>query len=428
MATTVSLQTVIEAIIRRLWAGFRPIVATADSSGNSTTSLVIANSAYTSASANAYDGVNIWVVGGSGNQATHVTRAGFAPSTGTWTLSPALGAAPNSATVWFLYGLTRDDILEAVNRVLDRLYMPAYLPLTMVTDGDMESSTTSDWTTVSGATLSKVTTAARVLTGQRSLRIQTTATNSGAASANIRVHEDEVLLVSAAIMCDTGSCQLDVRDVTNSATITPTVTVDQEAFTEVRNMYTVPTGCEEVSIRFLSQTATSDIYVNWVVVLSTTRGWIDLPSTIEDSMFLDAPGLWELPLGFASEVSYSYIPLSAPFEPYPHPIAWRDYVGANSHRLTLPTHVQRPLFMKFNRSYPALTLDADTTAAPETLVVAGALADLFHKLANRVRSDKAKADYLARMLQARREYDGLLRTYDIGQPVLKQRSVRRVSA
>lgn len=425
MATTVSLQTIAEAVIQRLWAGRRPIVDVADSSGNTTSTLVIADQAYSSAHANLYDGVGIWVVGGTGNQASRVIRAGFAPSTGTWTLSPALGAAPNSATVWFLYGLSRDDILEATNRVLDRLYMQAYLPLTMVADGDMEANNTSSWTAVSGATLSKVTTAARVITGQRALRIQTTAVDTGAASANIRVHEDEVLLVSVAVMCDVGSATIELRDVTNGATITASVTVDQEAYTEVRREFTVPVGCEEVSLRILAASSTSDIYVGWASVLPMSRYVVDVPSTVEDAAFID--GLWELPQGFTSEADYSFVALGRAFEPYPVPGDLRDYIGVNSHRLTLPKRVTRPLFMQLKRPYSALTLDSDTTAAPETLVVAGVSADLLNRLANRVRSESVKADMLTRMIEARREYTKLLTAYDVNRPVTKSRVTRRVA-
>ena len=428
MATSVSLQTIVQAIIRRLWAGHQPIVATADSSGNTTTALAIADFAYTSAHANSYDGVNIWVVGGSGRQESRVIRAGFAPSTGIWTLSPALGVAPTSATVWFLYGMRRDDILQAVNRVLDRLYLPTYLPLTLVTDGDMESSATSDWTSIGSPTLSKVTTAARVLTGQRALRIQTTAVNDGVSAANIRVQERETLLLSVAAMCDTGSVEVELRDVTNGATIDSVVTLDQEAYTEARFWGTVPTGCEEVTVRIRAQTATSDIYIGWVSLIASTRQVYNLPSTLEDVSFLESPGLYRLPLGYAGEVNRSYIPLSRPLTPALVSGTLRDYLGANSQRITLPQPSTDPLFLHFRRSFASLTLDTDTTAAPEELVVAGTLADLYGKLEHRAEDESSKQDLRIRKLESLREYHHLLQIYQVARPMIESHAQHRVGA
>ena len=146
---TVALSTIAQNVARQLFSGRFPIVATSDASGGSTSSLLIDDAAYSSASVNAYDGVGIWVVAGTGIQFSRVTRAGFTVATGAFALSPVLGANPNSAaTIILTYGFSRADLVDAINYALNNLWTPAYVALSLVTDGHMETAGVTSWAAV----------------------------------------------------------------------------------------------------------------------------------------------------------------------------------------------------------------------------------------------------------------------------------------
>ena len=129
MAVTTTLDTLHQRIIKETWPGRSALIETTTGAG-STTSLVIAARANTSASANAYDGA--WVYCPSvttGIKSSQVTRGGYATS-GTFTMSPAYGSSPGSAvSAYFTYGLKMDELDEAINNIHRSLYLPRYLPL-----------------------------------------------------------------------------------------------------------------------------------------------------------------------------------------------------------------------------------------------------------------------------------------------------------
>ena len=84
----------------------------------------------------------------------------FDRSAGTVTFSPAIGNVHGTAaTVNGEYELWPDvhpdEADNAINRVLNEMPYDAHLPVTLVTDGDMEDTGTTNWTAVATATLSK---------------------------------------------------------------------------------------------------------------------------------------------------------------------------------------------------------------------------------------------------------------------------------
>jgi len=431
MATSTTLQTIAEEIIHKLFDGEKFVVETTAASGGSTTNPIILNKGYASLSANVLDGCGLWVVGITAPQQCWVNRGGYAVSSAnaSLTTSPALGATPNSSkAAWFTYNLTRADILNAVNRILGSLKMDTYLPLTMVTDGDLEANNVTSWTSVGTPTVkAKVTTAANVLMGQRSLHVTTDTLSHGVTTAGIDVDENEQLLLSVAIQCPTGSVAVTLYDNTAGAAI-KTVTVDERNWTEIRFQEAVPDNCESVTVRILSATASSDWYVGWVSLLSQQRYVYNLPSSVVDASDLDEKiPVYAAPLGQQSEDSDSFMALATPFEPHPVEEALRDYLAANSQRIVLATRPSfRPLFLKFRRAYPDLSADTDTTAVPEQAVVQGALQSLYYIMADKNPNQKEMG-----RLRALGDFHGLaykreLAHYGVGKPIAVREAQRRV--
>ena len=407
--STVALSAIAQNVARQLFSGRFPIVATSDASGGSTSSLLIDDAAYSSASVNAYDGVGIWVVAGTGIQFSRVTRAGFTVATGAFALSPVLGANPNSAaTIILTYGFSRADLVDAINYALNNLWTPAYVALSLVTDGHMETAGVGSWAAVlTPTTRVKTTTAANVLYGTQSLSLVSDALSEGATSDAFNVHEGETLLVSVFVQVDAGSVIVTLYNATAASAI-QSVTVDQEGWTEVRFSVAVPTGCEQATIRPLSATAASTWYVGPVIVLSLDRSVYDLPTLITDPAALEEPAIWSLPLGRPSEVADSYIPQTNAFQPWPYVKPLFDLRAANALRVQVTQPVNAPLFVKYWRTLADLSADADTTEAPEELVAAGAVAYLrcrqMEGQIGRSLTKRERAEYFKVFYQLRDQY------------------------
>lgn len=385
MPVTTSLQTIAQGVIRQLWPGRYPLVEVA--TGGSTTTAVLASAVYSSGNANAYDGVGFYVVAGTTPLESRITRGGFAPTTGTFTLSPAIGATPNTLTCWWMYGFKRNELVEAINQVQNNLYVPAYLPISLTEDGNMEDTGVTNFAAVgTPTTRAKITTAARVLTGIRSLNVVSAATGDGVTSNTFGVHAGETLLVSVAQQYNSGSGQVILRRITATAADTKiAATVNQNAWTETRFQETVPTGALQMAVRWLAVTTVTDVALGWVNVWPTSRAIYELPSETVDAR--DIEGVYYLPAGFASVATDSYTAFQSALQPWPWEIL-QDWRGANAQRIQVQTPVTAPLFVKFRRPLPDLSADADITEAPEDLVIEGALAELKERLAARSHDEK----------------------------------------
>src|SRR3990167_3455582 len=180
---------------------------TATLTGGSVSTAVVAGHAYTSWSANQFDGVFVYCDDTTDDAAPigeerQITKAGFAGASGTYTVAPVFSAAPASGdTVAFLYGgHKRLDIINAINDILPNLYMDAYLPIgPNITDIDMETSGVSSWASVSApATKAKITTASRVITGYQALNVVVNSATEGEQGPTFDVTEGETILFSVA--------------------------------------------------------------------------------------------------------------------------------------------------------------------------------------------------------------------------------------
>ncbi len=429
MSTTTTLKTLIQDVAQKLWEGQDPIVLTA--TGGSVTTIAASSYAFTDAPTTKYSGVYVYVATTTDGLAPQgeirqVRSAGFVGSTGTWTVSPAFSAAVESGDIIiFLYGLHRSDYVQCLNRGVTNCYVEAWLPLTLIADGDMESSGVASWSAVgTPTTRAKTATAANVLLGKRALSLASDATDEGATSVAVPVTAGEQLIFSAPISCPTGSVRAQLWDATNSAEIYG-ATVSQEAWTEVRFQAGVPATCKNVTIRFISKTASSTWYVGWAGLLSQERDYYRVPSTMGETNFIEE--VLALPQGYPSTVGDSYIIFSEErLFPWPHGEPIKDYQGANSFTLSVATPSAYPLFVKFRRPETALSADSDTTSLPAEAVERTALHHLFKILAGR--PGRMAPYYAVQSNFYKADADALLRDFGPGQgPRVRQYPQRRVA-
>src|SRR3990172_4781836 len=173
MAASITLDALDQRVLRALWPDKRALIETTTGAG-STTSLVIAARANSSYSVNAYDGVGIYCPSVTASpKESYVTRGGLTVASGTYTMSPAYGSIPGSGVAaYFLYGLTMNEIDEAINNIVRSLYLPRYVALSLLNDGNMEGASanvTTDWPDSTG-TPTQTKEKSIILTGTQSLK------------------------------------------------------------------------------------------------------------------------------------------------------------------------------------------------------------------------------------------------------------------
>ena len=240
-------------------------------------------------------GSDVWgrmdaTVGGGGAVTFALSRVSTRPTTaaGSLVVTPALTAlgenittANNDMTFSILKRPLRyTKLYEAIDwAVTTKFWEKLRLPITSVLDGDMLRTTaaTPEWVATDGAggandpTLAKV--AATYPLGLRVLRVTNNATGAGdyALSATIPVEELKSYYLEATGMIGSTGAAADagtlvLYDETNGASITLSE-VDINRFEPeiLRNTVTMPSGCEQVTIR-LTCTAVGDI-IDWANII-----------------------------------------------------------------------------------------------------------------------------------------------------------------
>ena len=220
----------------------------------------------------------------SGNQGL-VTRISKRPSqaAGLITVTAAPASLTNGDTFDILFRPWRFEDIDTYIDQARAEYIPEklLLPLTAFTDGDMmATSPTTDWGTAVNATPTKV--AATFPLGLRVLRVTASANDGFALTNDLPVEENKSyylevtgMIASTGVAADAGTFQL--IDVTNS---NASITLDNSAIDRfepevLANSVTVPSGCEQVHVRFAC-TLSGDIidWSNLIIYKNGTREFI----------------------------------------------------------------------------------------------------------------------------------------------------------
>ena len=301
---------------------------------------------------------------------------GYTPGSGLITVSRAFHASDGIATTHTI-GLYRtvppDQWLMAqgwkqyINQVLRNLRYRRQSLLTLVTDGDMETSGTTNWT-ASNCTLTKSTTASAIGHGAQALNAANTAANGYARSVLFPTGASQTYEVRADVRITSGTAHLVAYDETNSAEIQSENTDDLDQ----RSMgfsFTTPGTCLSLSVRLKGAEASADI--TWDNVSLRPQGarvmdlpsWVDRPTAVEGLVYyLPASGHGSGDL-FRSMQHY---PLRG--------AVISDLTGATAYRVRYSRSVSSDaaLWVEGLSAYGELSAITDTTVADEYLVVNGA--------------------------------------------------------
>ena len=385
MPTSYTLAQIRQALAEEAYRGEYPVLL-GTTAGGTTTTAVFGPLAFgtSGATTSAYHGVWLFIAEnpGGGPAVGEVSRilatGGFAPASGTVTVAPAFTAAvANSTDCLFYYSEHPTTHRDAINRVLRGLAYETYLPLTLVVDGDMEASGTTDWLTTGAATLSKI--ASPFIFGRQALQVVASGAAAGANTTVVPVIPRERLMASVPIRFSSGSSAVTVNLLETvtattiaSAVISPnpgTGAVEQEA----RLQGSVPSGGSFGRIQVLTNTGAATFAIGPVSLLSDQRDRYTVATQIAERA-RDIKELFWLVEGPGTAQTNAFLAFREKWRPISFAIETDERAGAGGARLTLRyTPPNAPVYMRVTKRFPELTAETDTTVAHRDVVVAGAM-------------------------------------------------------
>lgn len=323
-------------------------------------------------------------------------------------ISAALVTADSDTYAIWPIGYDPRDVRNTINDVLRNTHGPHLWFPSLVNDSDFENNViATDWPDVgTPATSDFVTTntaAIPAFLGERTLSLIANAADEGVHSLVFRVHQDQQLLVSVFIRVNVGTFDVELYDETGSATVTPIVTVDEEAFTETRFVRNVPTSSEEMRIRFRSNANLDDASISPPVIVQPTSGyaypapsWLVNPEQqIKRALVLEQ--------GYGTDVNEAYRPLTRGKETsFYQEEVWRADRWLNPSHVWAKPVSGRPVYFEVHRPFAELTVtqmaSTNTTACDEDYVAAAVVARLMKHRGDDDWKDWAReADKLAKV-------------------------------
>lgn len=236
-----------------------------------------------------FDGCFILMTSGPAmGQWREITPGVYNPAAGTltvspqWNPSPTLGGGDN----YEIYAAIRPDDWSlrdnytVVDNALKRCRYVRRTPLTLVPDGDMESSGVSSWTPTTAALVKS--TIEAVSFGTQSMLVINSSANGFAESQSIGVIPTRGYSVWADYRCvgsSVSTATLQVWDATNHALIQTGVDPDNGVNMEggrITCSFSVPSNCYQITIRLIG--AESNAVVAWDDIILVTAGRRRYPS------------------------------------------------------------------------------------------------------------------------------------------------------
>ena len=328
--------------------------------------------------------------------------ATYAPTTGTLTSDQDWASAPGTSAEYELHRLlTPAEKNACINTVLRNMAYRSEALLTLVTDGDMETSGVTNWT-ASSATLTKSTTAANVFRGIRSLRVANSGANGYAGSVAVNVVPNDAYEVIAAAQVASGTARLRIWDNTNSVEIAAIDSSERDWVLSYK-AFTIPATCRALVLRLQGVEATADVYWDHVSLLPTQRNWYALPSwIIEPGQVED---VWFYPLGhsFSTDLFYANDTAGYPWQ------GWKVQPNATAQTpfsVVLDGNQVNVGWLEVfaRRVYDELSVDTDAAVAKLDYVVSGALYHAYKRLAANQSNSVDRKLYEQQALIAERKY------------------------
>jgi len=290
-ASTITLRTSMGTLAADVLKYFTIKITAGTSSGDTRTisansnadpSIVTVSSAFTATP----DTTSFYEIYPSGSTASsQIIRTAKALSTGSLAVSTgAITVAPGfngdlganmlmgiGSEMLFYQGEHANLHINSINRLLRNMRYPAYLPVTMITDGDMEDTGVTNWAAVGSPTTREKsdTTDSGLPFGRQVLHIAA-GDGVGATSNAVSVDESENLYVAVPIDLVSGSADVILYDSTNSTAL-KTVNVTELNPCMVLFQQAPGSSTANVTVRLLGSEASSEFYAGPVFLWSDQR-------------------------------------------------------------------------------------------------------------------------------------------------------------
>jgi len=361
------------------------------------------------------DALGVWTIGPAVGEVVRVTNVSFAGTTSQLTFLPSLSCRLRSGQEYELhYDFHPSKIHELLDEYLDIAVHLISVPVTLVTDGDMEATGVTDWT-ASVATLTKDTTTTKH--GKQSLKVVATAANGQARSTAFAVRPNTTVLVSALVyVTSSDAAKLTLLgSATSGGTYTSIDTATSAASGWVRFYFLADTSTYEwLKVYLESQANADETYWDYVVVWPIDRFDVQvLPSVFEYGQDLDMVGYYPVGRALSSTGDRNaYEESGKELTFYCHYSTDLEDMSVNAHQVNFLgiAKVDQALWLRGYKDYDVFASDSDTTKAHKELVVQHVLADLLDAAALRA-EDVEKHDLAARLTAranlAREEISGL---------------------
>ena len=264
-------------------------------------------------------------------------------------------------------------IKSAINRALAKRTYESWYPLTLLVDGDMETSGVGDHTAVASGVPTKVATPTTdVLFGPQSLKVAAAGTASGSRFEAISVEPlvQNTWLLWAIVRADVGDAKLQAWDATNSAEI-DSKTWTYEGWGVLCFTFTVPLTCRTLHVRLLGNSASDIAFWNRVGLLPV-GDMVPAPDWMETRGQLK--GLYQTGTGSPG----------SPFIGNPTQVTWSrlesDMSAVGSQFKIRVPRISGPLWAVVRRPFASLSAMTDTTFMPRYWANAAAKFELLRVL------------------------------------------------
>ena len=272
------------------------------------------------------------------------------------TYSPATDQLINTATDILLYakGVSKDTLENAIAEMHRETDGPHVFYPSLFEDSELEAGVLN-WTALgSPSTREVVTTSAQNLLGFQAIHFVASAADEGVKSEIVSVHQGEEFVLMVNLFAQVGTISVELRDLTNDATIGSVVAIDEPAWTTVQFTGTIPGNCETLELRIYGSANLDEAYISAHIVLQMLTGrsysmptWLEAESQILQWCYQ--------PRGLQSEDADSFVALSEPLKGEQPLLVTRDERAVHPFRVHIKPGNQAPVAMIVQREFVAVT-------------------------------------------------------------------------
>lgn len=349
-------------------------------------------------------------------------------STSTLIFSPALTILTKSTAEYEIhYKYHPTTIHTRIDAVLGNFQAPILIPLTLITDGDMEATGTSDWTAAgTGGTPTIAKNTSTVFHGRQSLSI----TNDGATtlgyakSASVALRPTTTVIIAADVFITSGDearLSLYASDATGGTFALVGTAAKSDASGWVHLEFVATTGSTDEYIQvWLESQAVSDVtYWDNAILLPTNQASIAIPGTIELSEEAKKLFYYNVGTGLSGSNDVTAYKLEEqPRQFWSHFKVERDETAVVPYRIGINKRpISSPLWLEGMIDFSAFAgasesaKDADTTVCPEDLVVEFVYALFLEDMAKEARTKGDFEGYRELMGEARITRNDVMNAY-----------------